>query len=80
MWINPDHVVSLVPKLSRDETHHILRVEIKLVGSPAFDAWLGTFKTGDEANAGWAAFLGTLSLPPSIRLERGSGRSKDADA
>ena len=59
MWINPKHIVSLVPKVHRDGTHHILRVEIKLVGMPAFDAWLGKFDSGSDADArggsSWAA-------------------------
>lgn len=38
MWINPEHIVSLVPKVSADGTRHMLRAEIKLMGSPAFDA------------------------------------------
>jgi hypothetical protein len=63
IWINPNHVISLVPKISRDATHHILRVEIKLVGTPAFDAWLGAFDTGDQADARWKAFLDELQTP-----------------
>jgi hypothetical protein len=35
------HIVSLVPKVHRDGTRHILRAEFKLVGTLAFDAWLG---------------------------------------
>lgn len=61
MWVNPEHVVSLVPKVSRDGTHHVLRVEIKLVGMPAFDAWLGSFASGDEADARWRAFVAELA-------------------
>jgi hypothetical protein len=60
MWINPEHVVSLVPKINRDGTRHILRVEIKLVGTPSFDAWLGQFDTGEQADDRWKAFLGEL--------------------
>lgn len=60
MWINPEHVVSLVPKVTRDGTHHILRVEIKLVGTPAFDTWLGAFTSGELADEGWKLFLGKL--------------------
>ena len=60
MWINPEHIVSLVPKLTRDGTHHVLRVEIKLVGTPAFDAWLGGFDTGDKVDERWKAFLKEL--------------------
>lgn len=57
MWINPEHVVSLIPKITRDGSHHILRVEIKLVGTPAFDAWLGHFGTAELADDRWSAFL-----------------------
>jgi hypothetical protein len=32
---------------------------VKLVGVPAFDAWLGDFDDADAANASWAAFLAT---------------------
>jgi hypothetical protein len=60
MWINPEHVVSLVPKVHRDGTHHILRVEIKLVGTPAFDAWLGKFNSGADADARWGEFVHDL--------------------
>ncbi|MCS5716399.1 hypothetical protein NVV95_17770 [Herbiconiux sp. CPCC 205716] len=60
MWINPEHVVSLVPKVHRDGTHHILRVEIKLVGTPAFDAWLGKFDSGADADTRWGEFLRDL--------------------
>lgn len=57
MWINPDHIVSLVPKVHRDGTHHILKVEIKLVGTPAFDAWIGQYTSGEHADEGWRDFL-----------------------
>ncbi|MCS5716429.1 hypothetical protein NVV95_17925 [Herbiconiux sp. CPCC 205716] len=57
MWINPEHVVSLVPKVSRDGISHTLRVEIKLVGTPAFEAWLGAFDSNDEADACWRQFV-----------------------
>lgn len=57
MWINPEHVVSLIPKITRDGSHHILWVEIKLLGTPAFDAWLGQLDTSDQADARWSAFL-----------------------
>lgn len=64
MWINPEHVVSLVPKVSRDGTHHVLRVEIKLVGTPAFDAWLGAFTSGELADERWKTFLSELQRSP----------------
>ncbi len=66
MWINPEHVVSLVPKVSRDGTHHLLRVEIKLVGLPAFDAQVAgelagkTVESGDLADERWRSFLAEL--------------------
>ncbi|MCS5735762.1 hypothetical protein [Herbiconiux daphne] len=60
MWINPEHVVSLVPKVSTDGSRHVLRVEIKLIGTPAFDAWLGVYDTGEEADSRWALFLSEL--------------------
>lgn len=65
MWINPEHIVSLVPKVHRDGTHHILRVEIKLLGTPAFDAWLGKFASGAEADAHWREFLRDLDSKES---------------
>ena len=63
MWINPEHVVSIVPKLTSDGALHILRAEIKLVGTPAFDAWLGAFDSGEGADEGWRAFLAKLEHP-----------------
>ncbi|MCS5732312.1 hypothetical protein [Herbiconiux daphne] len=60
MWISPDHIVSLVPKVRRDGTHHILRVEIKLVGTPASDASLGQFDSGADADDRWREFLRDL--------------------
>jgi hypothetical protein len=63
MWINPEHVVSLVPKITRDGVHHTLRVEVKLVGLPAFDAWLGAFDDAEAANTSWSAFLAMLQAP-----------------
>jgi hypothetical protein len=60
MWMNPEHIVSLVPKITRDGTNHILRVEIKLIGTPAFDAWLGAFASGELADERWASFLAEL--------------------
>ncbi|ARJ07670.1 hypothetical protein B5808_20040 (plasmid) [Cnuibacter physcomitrellae] len=61
MWINPEHVVSLVPKVQNDGTHHVLRVEIKLVGAPAFGAWLGRFEFGAAADVRWREFLEDLA-------------------
>ncbi|GAA2246458.1 hypothetical protein GCM10009851_34910 [Herbiconiux moechotypicola] len=58
MWINPEHVVSVVPKVHRDGTHHILRVEI--LGTPAFDTWLGEFDSGADADTRWGEFLHDL--------------------
>ena len=60
MWINPEHVVSLVPKVVRDGVNHSLRVELKLAGVPAFDAWLGDFDDAEAADACWASFLTML--------------------
>jgi hypothetical protein len=47
-------------KVSTDGTRHLLRVEIKLIGTPAFDAWLGVFDSGEEADSRWALFLSEL--------------------
>ncbi|WP_382309840.1 hypothetical protein [Herbiconiux sp. UC225_62] len=59
-WIDFEPVVLLVPKVHRDGTHHILQVEIKLVGRPAFDAWLGKFDSRSEADTRWGEFLRDL--------------------
>lgn len=57
MWINPEHIISLIPKIVFDGTHHTLRVEVKLAGTPDFDAWLGRLGTVEGADARWTEFL-----------------------
>ncbi|TAJ47854.1 MAG: hypothetical protein EPO52_06530 [Herbiconiux sp.] len=65
----PEHIVSMVPKITRDGIQYSLRVEVKLVVTPPFDALLGDYSDVGRADAGWASFLQQLQelrpVPPA---------------
>ena len=61
MWFNPEHVVSVVPKVSHDGTTYMLSVELKLTGVPLMTAWLGDYETDILADVAWHAFLHTIA-------------------
>jgi hypothetical protein len=61
MWVNPDHIVSVRPKISGTVPAIDVHVELKLEGLPLFDSWLGQFKTADAADSAWTALLAELT-------------------
>lgn len=56
-WINPDHIVQLVPIIDTDGRAQRLVVEIKLVGLPLMRCSFGTFDSTDALDQRWQAFL-----------------------
>ena len=60
MWFNPEHVVSVVPKVSNDGMTYTLSVELKLTGMPLMNAWLGNYSTAALADAAWHMFLDNI--------------------
>ena len=59
-WINPEHIVHLVPLIDGPSDAKRLIVEIKLVGLPILRAHFGTDDSIGEVDARWAAFLREL--------------------
>lgn len=60
-WINPEHIVSIRPRMGGGEPELDLIVEIKLEGIPLFETWLGSFRTVQKADERWQAFLTGLT-------------------
>ena len=56
-WINPDHIVQLVPIIDTDGRAQRLVVEIKLVGLPLMRCSFGTFDSTDALDQRWQGFL-----------------------
>jgi hypothetical protein len=63
LWFNPDHIVTLAPKIHDTGGGHTLSVELKLTGVPAMDAWLGDHSTTGAADAAWQTFLDQITGP-----------------
>ena len=59
-WINPEHIVHLVPLIDGPSDAKRLIVEIKLTGLPILRAHFGTYDSIGEVDARWAAFLREL--------------------
>ena len=59
-WINPDHIVQLVPIIDTDGRAQRLVVEIKLVGLPLMRCSFGTFDSTDALDQRWQAFLAEI--------------------
>ena len=61
MWINPDHIVTAAPIISRTQNEHgnlvTVAVELKLEGVPMMRAWLGTATDQAGAETIWQGFL-----------------------
>jgi hypothetical protein len=60
-WVNPEHVVSVRPRVTGVPPHVELHVELKLEGMPLFDSWFGTFHSVEGADRRWRAFLDDLT-------------------
>ncbi|AMM22837.1 hypothetical protein AX769_22160 (plasmid) [Frondihabitans sp. PAMC 28766] len=61
LWINPDHIVTAAPSITRSADTHgdvfTVWVELKLEGVPMMRVWLGTASTAEAASAVWDTFL-----------------------
>lgn len=60
-WINPEHIVSVRPRMAGGPPQVELLIELKLEGMPLFETWLGSFSTLDAADQRWQAFLQELT-------------------
>ena len=59
-WINPEHIVHVVPLIDGPSDAKRLIVEIKLVGLSIIRAHFGTYDSIEEVDARWLAFLADL--------------------
>lgn len=68
MWINPDHIVTAAPIISRTQNEHeellVVAVDLKLEGVPMMRAWLGAATDQDGAETIWQGFLDQVTGRP----------------
>jgi len=61
LWINPDHIVTAAPVITRGQNDQgdvvVVAVELKLEGVPVMRAWLGEAASTQEADVVWQGFL-----------------------
>ncbi|MEC5149532.1 hypothetical protein [Cryobacterium sp. GrIS_2_6] len=60
-WINPEHVVSVRPRLAVTLEGLDLFVELKLEGLPLFETWIGTFENKELADSRRQSYLAELA-------------------
>jgi len=60
LWFNPDHIVTVAPRVIQTDAGHTLSVELKLTGIPVMDAWLGDHPSAETADTAWRDFLTSL--------------------
>lgn len=56
-WINPDHISSLVPRLTVTAAGVDLHVDMKILGTPLEHVALGSHPDRDAAQAAWDGLL-----------------------
>ncbi|WP_148061291.1 hypothetical protein [Frondihabitans sp. PhB188] len=67
LWINPDHITSVAPIVTRGGDQNgvvfTLALDLKLEGLPMQRAWLATCHTADETDREWQQFLDLVTGP-----------------
>lgn len=70
LWINPDHIVTAAPVISRTQSEHgellVVAAELKLEGVPMTRAWLGTATNQGGAETIWQTFLTDVIGPKPV--------------
>jgi len=65
MWINADHLVSVMPVTRTGERAVVLEVELKIDGMPLLRINLGEHDDRAAADVAFASFLVTLQSSPT---------------
>lgn len=60
LWINADHVVSVMPHYSSTGREETLNVELKVDGMPLHRITVGRYESRADAEQAFAAFMGQL--------------------
>lgn len=68
IWINPDHIVQLIPIVDSDGRTQRLVVEIKLVGLPLIRCNFGTFDSTEALDQQWQKFLAEIDTTRQPKL------------
>ncbi|MCK8468747.1 hypothetical protein M0722_16245 [Microbacterium sp. KSW4-16] len=63
MWVNVNHVVSVVPAHMNHGTGITAAAEVKLEGMPLHRFVLGEYASTEAAEEAFSAFLGRLQAP-----------------
>jgi len=61
IWINPAHIVQLIPLIDGAPDARRLIVELKLIGLPIIRSHFGTFASAEELDARWQRLLDDLA-------------------
>ncbi len=70
LWINPDHIVTAAPVITRSGNEEgdvvVVSVDVKLEGVPVMRAWLGEASSTQGADLLWQGFLDLVAgvAPP----------------
>ncbi len=71
LWINPEHVTSIVPQHFRLEGDRVrLQAAIKLEGLPLMTLQLGEHPSEAAADAAWAQLVDELTASPDLPRAR----------
>lgn len=60
MLVNPEHITSLTPAISRGPAPVSLSVRVKILGLGEMNLPLGSFESQDAAEVRWSALLSHL--------------------